>query len=199
MKYALITFFCLASTLVIAQKLPDGGVNRIRISDNDKSILAELQTADDWVSVDPHKTYYWYSSNAVHTTQGGYSGKLLNGSYTEYYLNKNLREQGTFKNGLKTGVWKSWNDQGGLLSFMTWQDGTKSGKFELLDDKGMVKTSGTYRSNLLDGIVKSYVSADSATVVKYKNGKVIAKSSGESFWRKVNVFKRRKAKATAKS
>jgi len=67
--------------------------------------------------------YYWYEANEIHMTQGGYSGKLLNGVYTEYYKNKNLKTQGGFKNGLKDGHWKSWNTDGVLLSDTDWKHG----------------------------------------------------------------------------
>jgi hypothetical protein len=67
--------------------------------------------------------YYWYSANQVHFTQGGYSGQLLNGVYTEYYQNKNLKQQGMFNRGLKDGVWKMWNKDGTLKEVVNWQEG----------------------------------------------------------------------------
>lgn len=194
MKLKIAVFFCLIAAFAAAQKMPDGGVNRVRISGSEKTILAEIQSADTWAPVDPHKTYYWYSSNTVHSTQGGYSGKLLNGSYTEYYLNKNLKEQGMFKNGLKTGTWKNWNEKGNLLSIVNWDAGIKSGKFELLDDGGVLKTSGSYRNNELDGNIKNYITADSVTIVRYKNGKVVPQTAGRPFWNRINIFKSKRSK-----
>lgn len=111
------------SGAVYAQKLPDSGVNKIRINESDKTVLAEINPVNGSTRAEPGLFYYWYSANAVHSTQGGYSGRLLNGLYIEFYLNKNLKEQGAFKKGLKSGVWKSWNEDGTVNSVSTWEKG----------------------------------------------------------------------------
>ena len=67
--------------------------------------------------------YYWYDANQIHMTQGGFSGKLLDGLYAAYYRNKNLEEQGNFKKGLKTGIWKKWRADGSLESTTQWNHG----------------------------------------------------------------------------
>jgi len=106
-----------------AQKMPDAGFYKVHINENDKTILAGISPVDDDVHVKPDLFYYWYSANAIHSTQGGFSGQLLNGQYSEYYLNKNLKQQGFFKNGLKSGVWKTWNEDGTLKATSTWEKG----------------------------------------------------------------------------
>jgi len=107
---------------VYAQKMPDPGFYKVRINESDKMILAEIHPVDD-PHTKPDLFYYWYSANAIHATQGGFSGQLLNGQYSEYYLNKNLRQQGFFKNGLKSGIWKTWNEDGTLKATSTWEKG----------------------------------------------------------------------------
>ncbi|QKJ31053.1 hypothetical protein HQ865_15255 [Mucilaginibacter mali] len=190
MKIYLTAFLYLIIGAAIAQKIPEStGVNRVRLVAGDKTILAELMPGDSWAPVNNEKTYYWYSANAIHTTQGGYSGKLLQGSYNEYFLNKNLKEQGNFLKGLKNGLWKKWNENGVLLESVNWADGFKRGKFEVFDEKGMLKQAGAYRDDLLNGQVKNYISADSVQVVTYHNGKLITETKHTSFWQKVNVFK----------
>src|SRR3978361_1257752 len=101
MKKILVLLFCLIPVYCVAQKLPDFGLNRIRIAQVDKIIQAEIDPVSSEPSVKSKLVYYWYSANAIHITQGGFSGKLLNGIYTEYYLDRNLKEQGRFKKGLK--------------------------------------------------------------------------------------------------
>jgi antitoxin component YwqK of YwqJK toxin-antitoxin module len=123
MKRLILILFFLFSIAACAQKLPDYGMNKVRIAETDKTILAEIYPLTANASIKPNLFYYWYGANLIHATEGGYSGRLLNGQYTEYYLNKNLKEQGTFKNGLKNGIWNSWNDDGTLQIVHTWHNG----------------------------------------------------------------------------
>jgi antitoxin component YwqK of YwqJK toxin-antitoxin module len=122
MKLVLISLFCLISFTASAQKIPGFGFYKVRIALPDKTILAEINPSSN-PSVKSNLFYYWYEANVIHNTQGGFSGKLLNGSYIEYYPNKNLKEQGTFKKGLKTGAWKSWNEDGTLAINSIWKNG----------------------------------------------------------------------------
>jgi antitoxin component YwqK of YwqJK toxin-antitoxin module len=57
-------------------------------------------------------TYFWFGSNAIHETQGGFDGKLLHGEYKAFFLDNQLKEWGSFSNGLKTGEWKYWHTNG---------------------------------------------------------------------------------------
>ena len=123
MKKILFIFFVIFSISANAQKLPDFGFNKVRIAEDDKTILAEIIPVNSNPKAKAHLFYFWYSANLIHVTQGGFSGKLLNGSYSEFYLNKNLAEQGAFKKGLKNGIWKSWNEDGTLNQVTRWKDG----------------------------------------------------------------------------
>jgi hypothetical protein len=120
----LILLFFLGHT-AYSQKLPDDGSDKVRITQPDKIILAGIQPVSPDPSVKPGLFYYWYSAGAIHSTQGGFSGKLLNGQYTEYYPDKNLKEQGNFKKGLKDGVWNYWNQDGTLSGTATWKRGSE--------------------------------------------------------------------------
>ena len=123
MRNILSAFFCFLCYTAYPQKLPAYDLNRVRIAQPDKLIVAEIEPVSSSPSPSTHLFYYWYDANAIHTSQGGYSGKLLNGSYTEYYTNKNLKIQGNFKKGLKDGVWKSWNEEGAIVSVTKWRKG----------------------------------------------------------------------------
>ena len=123
MKNLLLILFLFVSATLYAQDYPDAGLDRVRIVEADKIIQAEIKPVNTNLHVKTDRFYFWYSANAVHSSEGGYSGDLLNGLYNEYYLNKNLKAQGVFKKGLKDGVWKSWNADGTLISVTTWKDG----------------------------------------------------------------------------
>jgi len=123
MKRLIMIAFCLASGAVYAQDLPNSGFEKVRIIDPAKVIVAEIKQPNAKPEVKKALFYAWYGANTIHFTQGGYSGKLLNGRYTEYYLNKNLKAQGDYKNGLKTGSWKDWNEDGSLLHQSAWKNG----------------------------------------------------------------------------
>jgi hypothetical protein len=121
---------------------------------------------------DPQKRYYWYSANDVRSTQGGFSGKLLNGPYSDFYKNKQLKEQGNFTAGLKTGNWRSWSDNGILKEDSRWRKGLQSGPFLKYDNSGRLSSKAKYRNGQLHGKNILYEGADSTKVVYYKNGKV---------------------------
>lgn len=128
MKKILLVLSFVLSVSAYAQKLPDMGNIKVRIAEADKTILAELNPVRSHPLLKPNLFYFWYSANAVHATQGGFSGTLLHGLYTEFYLNKNLKEQGVFKKGLKDGIWKDWNEDGTLSQAVTWRRGVMVNK-----------------------------------------------------------------------
>lgn len=123
MKRTIVLLFLLFAGSVYAQKLPAFGFEKVHITEADKIIQAEVIPVNAEPRIKPGLFYYWYSANAIHATQGGYSGQLLNGVYTEYYLNKNLKEQGNFKKGLKDGSWRSWNEDGSVNKVSFWKNG----------------------------------------------------------------------------
>ncbi|WP_158829365.1 toxin-antitoxin system YwqK family antitoxin [Mucilaginibacter lacusdianchii] len=178
-----------STTTVQAQHIPTLGVNKVRITAPGKTIVAELSTKDE-SEPQTDRSYYWYGSNAVHITQGGYSGKLLHGSYQEFYPDKSLREQGEFKKGLKEGTWKTWQESGALEELTTWHYGQKEGDFVLYDAAGKPQKTGHYENGLLEGKVLIYHGGDSIETVKYKNGLVVSnKLASPSLWQKVKAIK----------
>jgi hypothetical protein len=121
----LFSLLCLYTFAALGQKLPDYGLNKVRITDTSRTILAVIAPVSSPPTANTKVSYYWYSADAIHATQGGYSGKLLNGPYIEYYPDKNLKQQGTFKKGLKEGIWKTWNTDGTLHSITKWKHGVE--------------------------------------------------------------------------
>jgi len=123
MKRIIVVLLFFISGYVHAQKLSDYGFDKVRIIEADRIIQAEIKPVDSDPGIKADRFYYWYDDNTIHASQGGFSGKLLNGLYVAYYLNHNLKEQGVFKKGLKDGIWKSWNEDGALGQVANWKNG----------------------------------------------------------------------------
>jgi hypothetical protein len=186
----LLHLLILTSAAAQAQRLPATfGVNKVRITAPGKTILVELSTKKE-SELYNDRLYYWYGSNAIHTTQGDYSGKLLDGSFQEYYSDKSLHEQGEFKKGLKEGTWKTWQENGALDEIATWHNGLKDGEFTLYDAAGKPRQAGRYKDGLLDGKVLVYHEKDSVETIKYKGGQIVSnKLETPSLWQKVKAIK----------
>jgi len=123
MKKVVLILLLFVTRAAFAQDYPDYGLTKLRLSDSGRTVELEINPVKRQPGVKSALFYYWYSASQVHSTQGGYSGQLLNGLYTAYYPNKNLREQGAFDRGLKNGIWKSWNKDGTLQQAVTWNEG----------------------------------------------------------------------------
>jgi hypothetical protein len=192
MRLPYISFFLILFTLpAFAQKMPDYGLHKIRITDTGKTIVAEVIPVTSMPDVKSTLQYYWYAANTIHILQGGFSGQLLNGSYREFYLNKNLSKEGDYKKGLKNGQWNEWTESGVLKSSITWDNGVKSGKFSFFNPDGSLKQSGYYRQNELNGTVRSYLGKDSVQNIHYKKGKIVP-DNPRSFFKRFPIFKKKK-------
>lgn len=83
------------------------------------SYLAEMKEMATRVK----RNYAWFDNKVIHTTQGSYSGKLLDGPYREYHINRQLKVQGGYKKGLPKGRWYHWDDGGQLISIRAYHKG----------------------------------------------------------------------------
>ncbi|MFD2162268.1 toxin-antitoxin system YwqK family antitoxin [Paradesertivirga mongoliensis] len=149
------------------------------LNSTEQTIVAHLYPVNEEVHADPELFYYWYSANQVNRTQGGYSGKLLNGPYTAFYTNKNLKEQGEFKKGLQHGDWKTWHENGQLKEIVKWRSGLKTGPLREYNEQGGVSRTGRYRQGKLQGKVTTYTGKDSVQVLKYDDGELVVKPTKE--------------------
>lgn len=190
MQIRLLFFLLIAICAKIRAQQTSFGDYYHTINYADRKITFQIQEAGDEPKfTDPSKLYHWYSSNQVKVTQGGFSGKLLDGGYADYYLNKQLKEKGRFKLGLKKGEWNTWNEQGILLSKFQYQNGLLSGRYNKFDTLGNRSESGSYRNGKLHGMMTKTINRDSVQVSKYKNGKLVPVTSNSwlsrfMFWKK---------------
>jgi hypothetical protein len=163
----------------------DIGSYRHRISYADYEVVFQAQPLGKKLkAIDSQKKYYWFANNQIQGTQGGYSGKLLHGLYTAFYLNKNLKEQGMYVHGLKEGSWKSWNEDGTLAFEINYKVGIAEGKYHVYDKTGRLIETGKNRDGKLDGLQKKFITPDSVVVLKFKAGMVLNRSKN---WLK-NLF-----------
>ena len=166
------------------------------INYTDHKVTLHVLPADRTLKyTDLTKTYYWYSSNQIKITQGGFSGKLLHGLYSNYYENKNLQEQGNFNMGLKSGEWKNWTEDGTLISAVNFLNGVTEGDFYKYDNQGKLIEKGRNVNGKVDGSFVKY-QGDSTLSVRYKNGIVVlpkVKPEKKPGW--IQRFFRKKTKA----
>lgn len=144
--------------------------HKVIVNQVDRTIVAYVKPVKQ-ITLDTDKRYYWFSTNQINSTQGGFSGKLLNGSYQEFYASKQLKESGYVDKGLKTGLWKNWDTTGKLKDDYTWNFGKMNGVYHKYDSTGKVLEAGKYKNDLLNGKQKHY-QGDTVKEVLYKKGKV---------------------------
>jgi hypothetical protein len=174
----------------MAQKLPDYGFDRVRVTLEDRVLQFETTPLKRPPVARPELWYFWYSANQLQRTQGGYSGKLLNGSYRSYFLNKNLMEEGFFRAGLKNGIWKIWKENGVLAEEASWQDGIMTGPFSKYDEAGELRLSGRYKNGLMNGPVHSTGGKDSPEITTwYKAGKI---TEHKPLLKRIHLFRRKR-------
>jgi antitoxin component YwqK of YwqJK toxin-antitoxin module len=141
------------------------------------------------------RNYFWYKSGAIHQSTADVGGPVLVDGYTKYYKSKQLAEKGTFNDGLKDGIWKSWHENGNLAALEKWKNGLRHGDFILYDAQGAQNVVGTYRNDQKHGTWINYVSKD--TLV-YKKGNIVPKKLKDTVKRVPflkRIFKRKKKKA----
>lgn len=141
----------------------------------DYEVKAKIKTKETPIHIKDTISYFWYKSNRILKTQGGYEGKLLHGPYTSFYLNGNLKEQGQFKNGVKNGKWISWFDNGMYKGETIWCMGLKHGLCKEFNNKGNLVRVSNYKRGMLHG--KMYELLDSKIISEKKYKRNIEQSN----------------------
>lgn len=135
--------------------------NRITVN-HDDGAKEMFTVTDKGTRARSHKLYSWYHSQRVHQTQGGYSGKLLDGTYALYYPDKQLAKQGTYKKGLAHGNWKTWRENSRLEKEERWKKGRQNGDASYYNEQGQLLQHGQMKDGAWDGRVWTFTPADSS-------------------------------------
>lgn len=89
-------------------------------------------------------------------TTGRYENGEQVGEWTDYYLNRNKEQQGSYVGGYKTETWFKWLKNGNLLRRTEFKHGEKNGYDILMGSKGNISEAWNYVLGKLDGICTSY-------------------------------------------
>ena len=154
-------------------------IRKININRGDTIINAELLNNLKSPKLKSECLYYWYSSSGIHINQGGYSGILLHGQYTEYDKYNNLILKGVLKYGTKSGTWSSWYSNGNIKEINRYEKGLHTGKCIKYDSSGNCIFSGLYHN---DKLIKEYkiIPTDKLKKSRSKNGSVEKNQESEN-------------------
>ncbi len=131
-----------------------------------------IMTHQSGISVSNDITYFWFKNNAVHHSQGGFDGVLIDGPYVIYYPNNDLKAKGEYSKGRKHGVWKTWYENGKLSEQLNWKNGQLQGESSLFDSTGALISSGYYSRGLKHGIFTYYQDGMVIQTERYQYGRL---------------------------
>lgn len=123
----------------------------LRVALVDRTIEASVLNGKRSIDPKPGRSYHWCRGQQVVVTEGGLHGEVLDGPYTEFHPNGQLKAQGMLVKGLKHGAWKEWDAQGHLRSVQRWKAGRLHGATTTYLHDGNEGTIHRYRhGNLVE-------------------------------------------------
>jgi len=169
-KWIYVLFF---SLLIPSRGFPQREVKKsntreVIVMQEDTLVRAYILTGTADFKVVEQLEYFWYRAGIITSNRGGYSGKLLHGSYHAFVDGK-LICQGWFEHGLKTGKWTCWYGNGDISEISTWGKGVRDGEFAKYGATGNIITMGNYKDGLLHGEISIH-QGDSLVIKKYRKG-----------------------------
>src|SRR6185437_6479340 len=167
----ILSLLSLSSLAQPEERIEIASLNRQLIRKKDTVYRFYAVLPEHPVRIYPDRTYYWFHSDTILNTVGGYDGRLLDGSYTVFYPDKNLAEAGEFADGLPNGEWRAWYPGGMIKSIVHWRTGLRIGTFTEFDRNGSKFREGNYRNDELSGKIREYSSDGTFKVIKYIDGK----------------------------
>lgn len=171
-KIAFTVLFIINAQFLFAQKNFEKQLinNEVTINYPDSTVFAQLYAGDRTIKPRAKRLYLWYRANDIKQTRGGIDGKALDGSYIVYYHDKNLKEKGFTKRGLKKGKWLRWYHNGELQEVIKWRKGRQNGRFFTYSETGKITSKGRYCRGKLHGKLYTYTEDGKFTIKKYKKG-----------------------------
>src|SRR5690554_932871 len=141
---------------------------------SDKNFRYEFYTTNKNKKASKKREYYWFKGGAIHNSEYGVAGELLDKEFQKFYHSNQLAESGKFKEGLKVGIWKTWYENGALKETFFWSKGKKTGKYFLYDKDGSLILKGRYSSGKKTGKLINYKSKDT---IWYKRDSIFTKNN----------------------
>ncbi|HTF05150.1 MAG TPA: hypothetical protein VK826_14075 [Bacteroidia bacterium] len=166
----------------------------IYINTPDSSVKAYTLNAGTSTKTREGRIYYWYGNNSIHSTENGFSGRLLHGKYTSFYPDHNLRSQGEFDHGVKTSTWKTWYSTGAIHETFHYSRGKLDGAYEVYDPSGKLLLRIYYRNGARHGKTTFFSQEKSDSVIRYKKGHIVPpkKQPSDSSNKKTLIKKEKK-------
>jgi antitoxin component YwqK of YwqJK toxin-antitoxin module len=107
---------------------------------------------DVFYTAEGHKPYtgkckvYYFNSDQVKDEFSFRRGRLNGASYS-WYRNGNLRWKGSYRNGVQSGTWQKWDEEGILILEVNYVNDTLEGSYISRYPDGSVMEKGVYASN----------------------------------------------------
>ena len=153
----------------VCQEIP--ATREVIYQQNDLTIHANILLFSKTKIFDTQHYYTFYHDNKIQALQGACSGYLLVGFYSAFYSDSNtLQTQGQYRQGLKSGVWKTWHPNGTILKSEHWKYGKLNGIFSEFDEKGNLTKTGSYLNGQPEGAFSIYVQGTLVEKIKYRHG-----------------------------
>lgn len=168
-----LIFIVNLASVSLAQEVYKPQITReIILNSPDSTVRFDIYIKKVDIKINDRLIYAWYNADKLFFNQGGYSGRLLNGKYLVFDKNKKLRTEGVFSNGLKNGIWKTWNESGIITSTIKWEKGQREGESLFYDSYGKLKKVVPYKNNLIHGTLITY-QGKNEDKARYKHGILI--------------------------
>lgn len=167
---SILLFLVLISAFLLLSFSDPYTIKRI----SDANFRYEFYTTGKKTKPKDDKIYYWFKGGLIHNTQSGMAGELLQDKFVKMYHSNQLAEQGTFKKGLKIGLWKTWHTNGMIETTQKWNNGLQYGSFFRYNENGLIVQKGNFKYGKKHGTWIDYIKKD--TVV-YKRSLIFIKNA----------------------
>lgn len=116
---------------------------------------------------------YWFHKQKLHVSEGSFEGKPLDGTYTSFYIDGQLKEKGKFRCGMRTGEWKRWWPNGRISHRTPYSKGDIEGKQLLFSDDSKLLSKRSFRNGLRHGRSIDY-SSEKTVITIFRNGNEVS-------------------------
>lgn len=168
-KNKILGFLILVTFQIYAQ---DKKTYKLDINSNHETKVNTFYTNTERKKIDKTTIYYWTLKREIHSTQGGYSGRLLQGGYTEYFASNQLKLKGQLKLGVRVNEWNFWHENGILKKSINYKNGKIHGRVIQYNLLGKPILFENYKNGTKHGQFIKVINDTLSYSEKYKNGQL---------------------------